>query len=77
MVKSSSIVSPPAMVANNSSQKSSLSLLSRKSKYVFYEKLLSDSSSTSYEEVDLEIYHRVSCRPIIKCAEDDMVRWTY
>eukprot|EP01035_Chromulina_nebulosa_P039024 gene39024-52725_t len=72
MVISPRSLSPPAVIANNQSQKSSLSLLSRKSKYALYEKLISASSSTRYEEIDLEIYHRVSCRPIIKCAEDDM-----
>ena len=67
-------LSPPAVLASNPSQKSSLSLLSHNSKYALYEKLISDSTSVNYEQIDLEIYHRVSCRPIIKSAEDDMVR---
>lgn len=71
---------PPATEATNESQKSSLSLLNKNAKYALYENLMSYTYPTDDFEISheadskaLDIYHKISCRPIIKRAEDDMV----
>ena len=54
---------PPALYAESDQQKASLAELNRVKKY------------SKYEHVTLENkdnYHKVSCRPITKLAEDDM-----
>lgn len=54
---------PPAKFAVNDSQRASLAELSRNRRYAQYE---------SITEENLTNYHRISCRPITKHAEDDM-----
>ena len=56
-------IRPPALKAETIAQKESVAELRKRAKY------------TKYESVTLEnrsVYHRVSCRPITKTAEDDM-----
>lgn len=55
---------PPARVATNDSQLSSIAELSKAKKYAMYEDLSEDY---------LEPYFKVSCFPITVRAEDDMV----
>jgi len=60
----------PAVTAVNKSQKDSLANLPQPQKYAIYEDgygILEDTLKRG-----LDIYHRVSCRPITTVAEDDM-----
>jgi peptide-methionine (R)-S-oxide reductase len=54
---------PPASVATTDDQKASLAELPQSKKYAMYETLSEDN---------LGVFHKVSCRPITKKAEDDM-----
>ncbi len=54
---------PPAKEATTAEQFSSIAELPKEKKYSLYERIT---------EEDLINYHRISCRPITKKAEDDM-----
>jgi peptide-methionine (R)-S-oxide reductase len=54
---------PPASFATTDDQKASLAELHQSKKYALYETLSEDN---------LDVFHKVSCRPITKKAEDDM-----
>ena len=56
-------IRPPATVAVTENQLSSWAELPKRKRYALYEQLTEDN---------LEPYHKVSCRPITKRAEDDM-----
>lgn len=53
----------PDLFPTNSNQRASLALLAKHKKYPLYEVI---------EEDNLENYHKISCYPITKVAEDDM-----
>lgn len=56
-------VHPPALFAKSNEQKESISELNKNVKYALYETITLEKRS---------MYHRVSCRPITKKAENDM-----
>ena len=60
----------PAVTPENQSQKDSLSNLPKSQKYAIYE--TGYGITTDALKRGLEIYHRVSCRPITTVAEEDM-----
>jgi len=76
-------MNPPAIHASNESQRKSISLLPKRNKHVLYEHLMQAYPTYSVDDFHiasanensnpLSVYHQISCKPIIKCAEDDMV----
>jgi len=60
----------PAVAAVSKSQKDSLANLPQKQKYAIYEEGYGITEDILTRGLD--IYHRVSCRPITQTAEDDM-----
>lgn len=54
---------PPAVLAESEEQKNSIAELTKSRRYTLYETI---------NEENLDNYHKISCRPITKRAEDDM-----